>query len=75
MLPEVSELAKMLCRASVCLQKRRTAQGLPWWSSGYESAFWTSSAEQWIRMCLLDFPGGAVDKKLPANAGDIGTWI
>ena len=33
----------------------------------------TSLVAQWLRICLPGFPGGAVVKNLPANAGDTGS--
>ena len=33
----------------------------------------TSLVAQWLRICLLGFPGGAVLENLPANAGDTGS--
>ena len=34
---------------------------------------WASLVVQRLRICLPDFPGGAVVKNLPANAGDTGS--
>ena len=32
-----------------------------------------SSMDEWIKKCVLGFPGGAVVESTPANAGDMGS--